>query len=78
MSPIAYSLSSVPCTLSSILCPLSSVPCCRSGKCIGAKNLKAFYLFTGMLCLQIYYLMGCFLYYIIYLADVGAPTGPNF
>ncbi|KAJ1439357.1 DHHC palmitoyltransferase-domain-containing protein [Ochromonadaceae sp. CCMP2298] len=52
--------------------------CPWSGKCIGAKNLKAFYLFTGMLCLQIYYLMGCFLYYIIYLADVGAPTGPHF
>jgi hypothetical protein len=42
------------------------------------KNLQSFYLFTAMLCLQVYYLIGCFIYFIIYIANVGAPGGATF
>lgn len=49
----------------------------RSGKCIGEKNIKAFYWFTSLLCFQTYYLMGTFIYYIVYLA-ASAPTGDKF
>ena len=64
-----------------LLCVLRSFFFCsyvtRSGKCIGEKNLKAFYTFTALLCFQVYYLIGVFVYYVVYLV-VGAPVGPGF
>ena len=49
----------------------------RSGKCIGEKNIKAFYWFTSLVCFQMYYLIGAFIYYIIFLTG-SAPGGTTF
>jgi hypothetical protein len=58
-------------------CPVHHTLRRRSGKCIGEKNIKAFYWFTSLLCFQTYYLMGSFIYFIVYLA-ANAPAGDKF
>lgn len=51
----------------------------RSGKCIGDKNLKAFYLFTSMICFQFYYLLAALIYAFLYRYGYSAlPHGPFF
>jgi len=51
--------------------------CPWSGKCIGKNNIRAFYVFSSTLCLQVYYLFGCFVYFIIF-KTAGAPGGATF
>lgn len=51
--------------------------CPWSGKCIGKKNLRLFYTFTGLLSYQTYYLLGTFIYYIVYLCTT-VPVGKGF
>jgi hypothetical protein len=47
-----------------------------SGKCIGKKNLLAFKIFVSLVCFQIYFLLGSFIYYFIANAE-GLPGGGN-
>lgn len=52
--------------------------CPWCGKCIGAKNIKFFYAFLNILCFQIYYLIGCFIYWLLAIySGVNIPTGPH-
>lgn len=50
----------------------------RSGKCIGEKNMKPFMCFTSLLCFQMYYLLGAFVYFVIFLVVDGVPHGDRF
>lgn len=53
--------------------------CPWSGKCIGKRNIKAFYAFMHALCFQFYYLIGLLVYYLIYaMGNRGLPHGPSF
>jgi hypothetical protein len=53
--------------------------CPWCGKCIGKKNLKFFYLFINLLCVQVYYLIGVFIYYLLAVAQPSKiPRGPSF
>jgi hypothetical protein len=42
----------------------------------GKKNLNLFWAFTTMLCVQCYYLIGTFIYYIASVTNKEVPTGP--
>jgi hypothetical protein len=53
--------------------------CPWSGKCIGKKNLRGFYIFLYALCFQFYYLVGVFIYWILFAVSSNpVPTGPSF
>ena len=54
--------------------------CPWSGKCIGKDNIHVFYVFISALCFQLYYIIGVFIYYMIYVSKAVAnlPVGPSF
>lgn len=54
--------------------------CPWSGKCIGKDNIAAFYIFISALCFQLYYIIGVFIYYMLFVTQAikGLPVGPSF
>lgn len=51
--------------------------CPWSGKCIGKNNMVAFQCFVTILCCQIYFLLGAFIYYCISVYQSDTPVGPK-
>lgn len=51
--------------------------CPWCGKCIGRRNIKVFWAFTTMLCVQLYFLIGTFVYYLAALSTKEVPRGPK-
>lgn len=53
--------------------------CPWCGKCIGEKNMNFFWIFIWCLSFQFYYLLGAFVYFLIYrFGNVNAPGGTQF
>lgn len=53
--------------------------CPWSGRCIGENNMRAFHIFVGWLCFEIYFMLGIFIYFCIsYWADRSLDAGAKY
>jgi hypothetical protein len=53
--------------------------CPWSGRCIGENNIRAFHIFVGWLCFEIYFMLGIFIYFCIsYWADRSLDAGAKY